>query len=102
MEFDTEVYLRLNHGKDKAITGAELARRVGAPKRTRQVRLAINRLIEKGHPIIGSERGYFIADDPADCDTNIRLLVSYIANTQKHITALENAAKNINGQGRLI
>jgi len=101
MVTETNVLRLLNHGKANALTCKIIAQRLET-KDTRGIRLIINALVEKGVPVIGGAKGYYIADDPADVIANINFMKSYIVNLQRHITHLQIAAKNINGQMRMV
>ena len=67
MEFKEALRIKLRTGKDRPITGMELAKWFGH-KDTRVVRIAISELVDGGLPVIGdSARGYYIASNREEC-----------------------------------
>lgn len=71
---------QLKTGKANAITGKELARRLGM-RDTRATRLAIRELIADGIPVIGSMHppyGYYIAANVQECNVYMAQLRSYL------------------------
>lgn len=98
-DFKLRVLHSLHLGRDKALKGKELCQRLGE-RDTRQIRLAIQDLIEEGYPIIGlASKGYFIADNIEDCRENLETLMSYIKMLARHHKYLLKASqKKFSGQ----
>jgi hypothetical protein len=85
----------LGLGKLKARPGKVLAWRLGE-RDTRRIRLAINDLIERGHPIIGTaEHGYFIAETDEECREGLERLMSYLKMIAKHHKYLLRASRKL-------
>ena len=95
MEFKEAVRSQLGLGKSKAVPGKLLAQRLNE-KDTRNLRLAIQDLIEEGIPIIGnSSCGYYIAENQEDCEQNLEYLKSYLKMIGKHYKYLKRASRKI-------
>lgn len=89
------VLRQLSKGKENAVSGKQLAQRLGE-RDTRYIRLAIIKLIESGKPICGiSGTGYFIAETPEECQECLDRLMSYIKMLSNHHKYLLRASKNI-------
>lgn len=90
------VFKQLDSGKNKALTQNILSLRVG--EHPRVIRLAIQELIKDGVPVIGSPRGYYIADNIEDCKENLERLMGYIKMLALHHKYLLRATKKLSGQ----
>ena len=98
MDIKQAVLSQLGTGKGKALPGRLLAQRLNQ-RDTRQIRLAIQELIEQGIPVIGSAKyGYFIAEDMEDCRENLEVLRSYGKMLWKHYKYLRLASRKFTGQ----
>ena len=86
------VLSQLGKGKANAVSGPNLAKRLGE-KDTRHIRLAIIELIKDGYPIIGgSSHGYFIAETAEECNDCLDTLLKYLKSTGYHRKILLRAA----------
>lgn len=98
------VLLNLPTGRANAIKGEHLAQRL-EERDIRKIRLCIQELIEDGYPIIGSAKppyGYYIADNPQDCQENLAQLMSYIKMLARHHKFLLHASyKKFSGQMKM-
>lgn len=82
------------HGKQLAITGKDIARSLNE-RDTRQIRLAIQELIDDGIAVCSSNHkpyGYYIAGSREEVDETLKVLTyGYLAEISHHIKALERA-----------
>lgn len=90
----------LHTGQGKELTGRILANRLGQ-KDTRHIRLAIQALIRDGVPIIGSPKGYYIANDYEDILDNLERLKHYLKMTGAHYKYLKRCQVHHEGQIRM-
>ncbi|MAF43087.1 MAG: hypothetical protein CMI54_02810 [Parcubacteria group bacterium] len=97
----------LQHGRDKAIRGSEIAHRLGC-KNDRQVRLAIRALIAEGYPIASTTEspfGYFIVTDKQEAEVYAQTLRSrLIEDATRRRDFLRSAGRHLEKvtQGKLI
>ena len=87
----------LRSGKDNALQGTTLARLLGE-RSTRQIRLAINSLIERGYPICSTAKppyGYFIAENAEECQECLNQLRSYLKMLGHHHKHLLRASRTL-------
>ena len=88
----------------RRITGKQLAARFGY-RDDRKVRVAIGKLILKGHIILSSTRGvkgYFLSDSSAEVNEYVTTQISRIREDYERVKAIRaNAAKAIEGVHQL-
>ena len=96
MELKSAVLSQLSKGKENAITGKDLAHRLGQ-RDTRQIRLAIDELIQDGNVICSTPHqpyGYFIAATREEVNEAMRRLkYGYGRKIYRHYKCLE-ASRN--------
>lgn len=90
----------LKHGECNALTGKNLATILGE-KGTRQIRLAIVELRHELHPIIGGQKGYFIAETIDELKNAENFLRSYIIDLQHDLNDYEAIEEKFAGQLKL-
>jgi hypothetical protein len=97
-----EVFRQLSQGKDKALTGSILKKRLGL-RDTRPIRLAMIALIEDGIPIVFSDKGYYIANTREECDKALDVLRnSYGVKLYRHYIFLKRARDKHFGSDQLV
>lgn len=88
----------LQHGKQNAIRGSELARLLGEND-DRKIRLMIEELITEGIPIASSvsePMGFFIIKNGDEASEYIRTLRNRIRENEKRLEAFERATAQYN------
>ena len=90
----------LKTGESNAIKKRDLAKLIGAEKDIDQrlMRLAIAELRHAGHAIIGSQKGYYIAETIQDILKSREYLKNYIKALCIDLRDLKNIAHNFTGQ----
>lgn len=90
----------LKTGEASAIKKRDLAKLIGADKDTDQrlMRLMIRELRHAGYPIIGSQKGYFLAANLQDVLKSREYLTSYIKSLCVDLRDLKNIAHQYSGQ----
>lgn len=91
-------------GKDRAITGKELAKILGHPN-DRSIRKAIRELIAQGFPIAAATEppyGYFMADTPGEVEQYLQQLKSrLVEDAYRRRDFKKAAAKTLNKEKQL-
>ncbi len=82
----------LERGKDSAITGAELARKLGEPN-DRRIRMEIEDMICDHVVILSCERGYYLAQTNAEVDEYLTNLRSRATKIFTRISNIEHGTK---------
>jgi len=93
----------LRHGRQNAITGKELASRLGE-RDDRRVRLVIRDLIAAGHPIasaVNKPYGYFIANSPDEVTEYMNVLRSRLVEDAYRRRDFKRATKALTNPGQL-
>jgi hypothetical protein len=90
----------LKHGESNATKKRDLAILIGAEKDIDQrlMRLMINELRHAGWPIIGSQKGYYLAENIQEILKAREYLTSYIKALCIDLRDLKNLAHNFTGQ----
>jgi hypothetical protein len=88
---------QLQKGKEHAITGKILAQRLGL-KNTRSIRIAMAEMRHAGIPIIGGQKGYFIAADINELNEARQYLLSYIKDLCLDLKYLKRISARYAGQ----
>jgi hypothetical protein len=102
--FDLAVLQQLGHGVSKALPGRLLAQRLHL-RDTRQIRLAIIRLIEFHNQVIigDSKHGYYIAETTDDGAEACERLMKTLRSIGHHHQVLKRAVfKKLSGQLSLV
>jgi biotin operon repressor len=90
------ILLMLKDGKENAVTGKELAKRLGE-RGDRRIRLAIRELIHDGVPIAstvtGEPKGYFVAVNDSEAREYVGSLTSRLREDHERISDFERASK---------
>lgn len=95
--------LQLHRGKDRAITGKDLAQILGETD-DRMVRKEIRELIAEGHPIASSTEkpyGYFMADTPEEAEKYLGQLKGRLVEDAYRRRDFKKAAKALNKEKQL-
>lgn len=91
---ELENVLQAHHGKDQAITSAELASAVGIDdsEGNPDTRAAVRRLIsERGIPVGSCSNGYYIMESPAELEENLSGIRSRIAGMEDRMQIMVDA-----------
>jgi hypothetical protein len=94
------VLAQLVIGEENAKHGELIARNLGE-KDTRRFRLAVIALLEDRHPVIGSQKGYYIARDINDIIANRAVLMHYLKMTGYHYKLLGLAGAQFSPQEKM-
>jgi|TARA_Y100000310_G_scaffold36889_1_gene34692 hypothetical protein len=90
----------LRSGKDKAVTGPQLANLLGI-RDTRAMRLMLRELISEGHLIglsVRNPKGYYLIETPEELKECMATMKSYCVNAALHRRDLKRAAHKLFGQ----
>ena len=87
----------LKYGEENARTGKSLALMLGE-KGTRQIRLEIVELRHQFYPIIGSNKGYFLAVNLDEITKARKYVLSYVRDLCIYLRDLKYIEKNYTGQ----
>ncbi len=91
------ILAQLGKGKSHAIIGKILAQRLNL-RGTRSIRLAMVELRHAGIPIIGGQKGYYIATDINEIKEAREFLLSYIKDLCIDLRDLKRIAQRYAGQ----
>ena len=97
IELADAICAQLQKGKEHAITGKILAQRLNL-KNTRSIRIAMAEMRHAGIPIIGGQKGYFIATDINELNEAKLYLKSYIIDLAHDLRDLKRISARYAGQ----
>ena len=96
-ELQNAILSHLRYGEENARTGKSLALMLGE-KGTRQIRLEIVELRHQFYPIIGSNKGYFLAANLDEIENARKYVLSYVKDLCIYLRDLKYIEKNYAGQ----